>query len=304
MAKTSRMSRKKTFRKKRNKRKAPAGDKLTRTFKYTEAIIPCPGIAGGSGPLYQTSTLTHSMTDAGAADASVFLKYYQFFRLKKIYLKIRTLNTRLEQTIDYNANNQTPAGIMDRCHVHCIPWRDGVMMPALTTLILTKLKQTKGCRTYTLPFTQLRKGVTISYTPNTLDIGYETSGVVTYNNYRPNYGQWIANNDAATKHYGYIIIVEQYGQSPIQLGLSQSVTVDFKYKCNDPLVTLEATTEENSNENIIASGDLIYELDNINGGQVRGVVNTWGALLNEDEDDPTAQDHIKQVESLQTMENN
>lgn len=263
------MSRKKrSFKsKRRSKRrnKSPSGDKLTRSFRYPGLIFSQAGITQGTGPFYDTTKILHTLRDAGASDASVFCKYYQLYRIRKVYLKIRCLTDKLVQT--NSASTASPPGVypmLDRCAVHCIPWRDGVNIPTMTAQILQKLRQQKGAKSFNLPFSQLKKGFTIKYTPNTLDVGFESQGVLTYNNYRPQYGQWLSNNDMGTVHYGYIIIIEQYSQSALQMALSQTITVDFKYKINDPLISIENTTTSNSIVNVVNSNDnIVYDHDNV-----------------------------------------
>jgi len=238
-----------TFKKKFNKSKnrTPAGNTLTRTFQYPQGTgIYVNGVVPGSGVTVSQTNFVHSMINVGASDASIFLKYYQWFRIKRVYLTFQSLSDQLEQVSTTSAVPTPYAGI-GNAQILMIPWRDGIAFPswvgssAYIQKLIEKYRQQRGVKFFLRPLEQLRKGFTISYKPNTLNVGFETTGGVsgmTYHNYTPNYDKWIGNNDEATDFYGYSIVVFQGGASPILIQVKQAITCQYKAKCNDPLITI------------------------------------------------------------------
>lgn len=248
--------RRRAFKKKFSK--TPAGNTLTRSFTYPSGNgIRADGIAYGGTATVSVTAFKHSMVNVGASDASMFLKYYQYYRITKVYITFKAISNPqipVYQTLTAAAAVPT-ASLAGNCQVLLIPWRDGVAGPswvgnqAYVTKLIQKYRQQRGVKFFLKPFEQLKKGFTVKYTPNTLNVGFETSGGVTgltYYNYNPNYNKWIANNDDATEHYGYVAVVLQAGQSPLVIQCKQTITVQYKGKCNDPLMTIQPNSSDNS----------------------------------------------------------
>jgi len=248
-----------TFKRKFKKSKTPAGNTLTRTFAYPQGGgIFVQGVVPGSGVTISQVLFKHSMINVGASDASIFLKYFQWFRIKKVYLTFKALSDQIEQVIT-TTGIPTPYAGLGNCQILLIPWRDGVTFPswvgstAYITKLIEKYRQQRGVKFFLRPLEQLKKGFSISYKPNTLNVGFETNGGVTgmtYHNYTPNYDQWIGNNDEATEFYGYTCVVFQGGASPILIQIKQSITCQYKGKCNDPLITIGPSSAEKMNRSM------------------------------------------------------
>jgi hypothetical protein len=298
---TKRRAKRKTNKRRSKKSKQPAGNTLTRSFSYPQGDgIHCNPIAYGGTPTVSVTSFKHSMVNVGASDASMFLKYYQYYRIKKVYLTFKAVSNPLlpvYQTLSAAAAVPS-ASLAGNCQVLLIPWRDGTAGPTWvgsTTYVrklVEKYRQQRGVKYFLKPFESLKKGFTIKYTPNTLNVGFETAGGVTgltYYNYNPNYMKWIANNDDATEHYGMVCIVIQAGQAPLVIQVKQSITVQYKGKCNDPLMTITPSSSDNS----IRAANM--EAVHLNGHSINHIAidsgdfccrATRGALANEDEDTP------------------
>ena len=297
----------KKFRRRRRKfkkkfSKTPAGNTLTRSFSYPQGDgIRANGIPFGGTATVSVTSFKHSMVNVGASDASMFLKYYQYYRIKKVYLTFQAISNPLVPVYDAASSTTsvaTPA-VTGNCQVLLIPWRDGVAGPSwvgnadYVRKLMQKYRQQRGVKYFLKPFEQLKKGFTIKYTPNTLNVGFETAGGVTgltYYNYNPNYGKWIANNDDATEHYGMTAVVLQAGQSPLVIQCKQSITVQYKGKCNDPLMTVTPNDEDTSTRS------MTMEAVHLNGHSIDHIAvdtnefccrSTNGAMNNEQEDTPS-----------------
>lgn len=259
----------KTFKKRRKqfkkkfKRKTVAGNTLVRTFKYPlpeKNTLVVAGVSTTSVPDVTRSAtyITHSLDNAGAKHASVFLKYYQFYQLKRVFLTFKRLTP--DTAIVFTASSATPVGpgttggSQAEGHIEIViaPWRDGIKYTtpgtAPTADVITKVKQVKGAKVFRVSNESLLKGYTVSYKPNVLNVGWETKGSttgLTYYNYSPVYNQWITNNDSATDHYGYSMFITQTGRQTAAFSISQSITVAFKDKIVDPMVSLEAESASN-----------------------------------------------------------
>ena len=244
------------------------------------------------------------MVNVGASDASMFLKYYQYYRISKVYLTFKAITNNL-QPVYQTLTAADPIPVVSspgNVQVLLIPWRDGTAGPSWVgnntyiTKLVEKYRQQRGTKYFLKPFESLKKGFTIQYTPNTLNVGFETAGGVTgltYYNYNPNYKKWIANNDDATEHYGYVCVVIQAGQAPLVLQVKQNITVQYKGKCNDPLMTIQPTSSENSKR--AATMEAVH----LNGHSLNHIEidtsefccrSTNGAMANEDEDTPNTLD--------------
>lgn len=244
---------KRRYKKKSKYNKTPAGNTLTRSFSYPQGGgIYVQGVVPGGGVTVSQTNFVHSMVNVGASDASIFLKYYQWFRIKKVYLTFQTITDKITQVLNTSAI-PTPYAGQGNCQILLIPWRDGIAFPswvgssAYVQKLIEKYRQQRGVKFFLRPLEQLKKGFTISYKPNTLNVGFETTGGVTgmtYHNYTPNYDKWIGNNDEATDFYGYSCVIFQAGASPISIQIKQSITVQYKEKCNDPLITITPNEED------------------------------------------------------------
>ena len=90
------------------------------------------------------------------------------------------------------------------------------------------------------------KGLTLKQKPNTLNVGFATSGgPIAYNHYTPQYNQWIANNYGVTDHYGRLYLIHNQGFEFSNLTLDTWLTVEYKGKIVDPLVTLISNPSTN-----------------------------------------------------------
>lgn len=265
---------KRTFKRKKKFNKQPAGNTLLRSFSYPQGDgIRANGIAFGAAPSVSVTSFKHSMVNVGASDASMFLRYYQYYRIKKVYITFQAISNPLVPVYDAASSTTsvaTPA-VTGNVQVLLIPWRDGVAGPswsgnaAYVRKLMQKYRQQRGVKYFLKPFEQLKKGFTVKYTPNTLNVGFETNGGVTgltYYNYNPNYNKWIANNDDATEHYGYVAVVLQAGQSPLVIQCKQSITVEYKGKCNDPLMTITPNDEDTSTRS------MSMEAEHLNGHSI------------------------------------
>lgn len=294
-------NRKKTKTRRKRKTKKIAGDTFSRTFKYPDLLIKIPALSGTEIESWNVTTATHAMDNGGLAAASVFLKYYQFFRIKKVYMNIKCVSREIELTNQGQTSASTAGWDQGQVTLTIVPFRDGISVGNMNSAKLFKLMQYKGARTFTRPVQQLIDGFDYAYTPNTLDIGFESQGaapVIIYNNYKPQYGQWYSNNDMSTLHYGMMVIVHQATYNQFNFQIKQSLMIQYKYKCDDPLITYEEQTTENSTENVVSTADIAYRhiiTDH------RAVVVT-GALANENEDNPEDGDNITDlVEGIDTV---
>ena len=244
---------KRKYKKKTKYNKTPAGNTLTRTFQYPQGSgLYVEGVTPGGGATVSQTNFVHSMVNVGASDASMFLKYYQWFRIKRVYLNFQAISNQVQQ-VQTGTGIPTPYAGQGNAQILLIPWRDGIAFPswvgssAYIQKLIEKYRQQRGVKFFLRPLEQLRNGFSISYKPNTLNVGFETTGGVTgmtYHNYTPNYDKWIGNNDEATDFYGYACVIFQAGSSPISIQIKQSITCQYKGKCNDPLITITPNASE------------------------------------------------------------
>jgi len=253
-------SKKRNRKSKKSRSKRPAGDSLTRSFAYPSGDgILVKGIPYGGGGSVSVTEIRHSLVNAGASDASMFLKYYQWFRIHRVYLTFKCISESLIPTYQSTAVSTALLEPIGTAQILLIPWRDGVPLPTFigtqtyVDKLVGKYRQQRGVKYFQKPIDQLKKGFTVSYKPNTLNVSFETTGGITgatYHAYSPNYDVWVSNNDNATEFYGYQVVVLQNGQAPIQLRIKQVITMQFKGKCNDPLITVVPNSADNSNRSM------------------------------------------------------
>lgn len=243
------MKRKSRRRRRKRKSRGVAGDKFTRSFPYPPDNFQIQPVAYGASPTFSLTEYKFNLDNIGAADASKFLHFYQWYRISKIYLTIRAIT---REAIPVFQPGTTVPTIPQEGNVEVlvVPWRDGRVMAvsSINQSLFDKLRQTKGAKHFRKPFASLAKGFTMKMTPNTLNVGFsaQPSGTLQYFNYSPQYGRWITNNDGSVNHFGYQILVAQAGQSPLALKCSATVTIQYRNKCVDPLVGLEAETADNT----------------------------------------------------------
>ena len=85
----------------------------------------------------------------------------------------------------------------------------------------------------------MKKGLTLKQKPNTLNIGFATSaGPIAYQHYTPQYNQWISNNYGVTDFYGRLYLIHNQWYEFSNLTLDTWLTVEYKGKVVDPLITL------------------------------------------------------------------
>jgi len=236
------------FKKKFKRRSRPAGDSYTRSFKYstinTGEGLRINGVLDASSPTFSYYFFTHSLGDVGMADATIFLKYFQQYRISKVYVKVECLTNEPIPTFDVGVNTtgigNTQSFMQNSCSLLLMPWRDGYKQPIMSGATWDKCRQAKGARLFTNVLEQLQKGYTHKYTPNTLDIGFEIAGSVTdFYTYTPQYKRWLSNNEGSTQHYGVILAMKQQSRQAILLKITQTVTVEYRYKIVDPLISIE-----------------------------------------------------------------
>lgn len=239
----------KQFKKKFNKRSTPAGDYFKRSFRLpsTSFLTSAYGTAGNSDSAqYDIIGNKINLSMVGLADASVFLKYFQYYRIKKIITVIRQKNVPAIVASLKGDVSDVRIGRRTTTEMIITPWRDGHLVSnsvftASNAAVFEKMKQQKGSKYISDVHSKrmLGKGITIKQSPNTLDESFATqAGPLSFTHYSPQFNKWIANNYGTVDHYGLLYLIHNTGFNFSDIQLDTWVTVEYKGKITDPLIAL------------------------------------------------------------------
>jgi hypothetical protein len=143
-------------------------------------------------------------------------------------------------------NSDARLGARGTTEMVICPWRDGQnisnsIFTATNAAVWQKMKQQKGAKYISNVHSDrmCAKGITLKQKPNTLDESFATqTGPLSFTHYSPQFNKWIANNYGVVDNYGFLYLIHNTGVNFSSLQIDTWVTVEYKGKITDPLITL------------------------------------------------------------------
>ncbi len=210
--------------------------------------------------------------------ASVFLKYYRFYRI--VGVKITFINDVPKVNVSYNDASDV-TNQYSQPSICIIPDREGSTETCTSEQEWQYIKSNNIKKLRTLTNGQ---SMTCALRPNVLTMIYES---LTNTAYQPTYNTWIRNDDKSVPHYGFKYGIKYKSRRTIALRIVCSMIVQYKDACIDSRISLD---------NSIAALPYVFdrsaEDDHV---QFQGF-NDAGGVLVEDDDDVTETDqHIANI---------
>lgn len=167
-------------------------------------------------------------------EATTFLKYYRFYRIVGIKLKIindsPVITSATNDASDYR--NQ-----YSQFSICVIPDHEGS-----TEAMTSESEWTYMLNNRTKKVRDLNPGQTMSVAlrPNILTVLYES---LTNSGYRPSYNAWIRNDDTSVPFYGFRIGVKYKSRRTLNLRLRASMIIQYKEPCIDSKFSLSTEVD-------------------------------------------------------------